>query len=97
MVSAELLQIVKALCTYVLALEHSDAACICAESARGHILLQDDLIVLNVDLKAVLNADVKSSSQFDRDNDSAEFINFSYDSCGLYHDIFLLLSHMLSI
>ena len=81
MLSAELAELCKALGADVLALEDCDSACISAERTRGCVLLENDLIVLYIDLKAVLDTDVKSSSQLDRDNDSAEFVHFSYNSC----------------
>ena len=54
-------------------------------------LFKDNLIVLCVDFDSVLNSKVISSSKFDWQYYSAQFIDFSYDSCR-FHKIKLLIS-----
>lgn len=65
----------------ILALEVDDVVFISAENAVLLEFSEDDGIFLNIDLEGVLFADIKTSAEFDRKNDSSEFIDFTGNSC----------------
>ena len=65
----------------ILALEVDDVVFVSAENAVLSEFLKDNCIVLNIDLKSILFADLKTSAEIDRENDSAEFVNSTGNSC----------------
>lgn len=65
----------------ILALEVNDIVLISAENTVLFIFSENDRILLDIDLKCVLFADIKSSAEFDRKNDSSEFVDLTGDSC----------------
>lgn len=69
------------------ALEIGNLACFTAENAGGLILSEDDGVVFKIDLNTAAGADGQSVSHFDGENDSAQIINFSHDSC-CFHSLF---------
>ena len=54
---------------------------ITTEHTGGSILFQHDRIPIHIDFKCILFRDVQSPPQFDRQNNSAQLIYFSYDPC----------------
>lgn len=65
----------------ILALEVNDVVFIAAENAVLLEFSEDNGIFLNIDLKCVLFADIKTSAEFDRKNDSSEFVDLTGNSC----------------
>ena len=62
---------------------------ITAENASRFIFLQNDFVVVNKDFESVFFVDAEGSSQFDWQYDTAQFVNFSNDTCR-FHVPFLL-------
>ena len=65
----------------ILALEVNDVVFVAAENAVLLEFSEDNGIFLNIDLQSVLFANIKTSAEFDRENDSSEFIDFTGNSC----------------
>ena len=86
------LQGLNALRANVFSTEHNDILCVVAENAGRLILFQNDRSSVHVDLQGILFGDVQGAAQFDRENNTAQLIDFSYDSGRLHFTIpFFLL------
>jgi len=74
-----------------LALVFNDVSAFAAENAVGLVLFQNNAVALNVYLNGILFGKVESSSHFDGENDSSQFVELANDSGG-FHFCYLLLS-----
>ena len=52
-----------------------------AEDTGGLIFLQNDTVPVNIDLERILIVDVKCFAQFRRNDDTAEIVDWTDDSC----------------
>lgn len=64
-----------------LSLEYRNIVGISAEYAGGLILFKNDLIIVYKNLNGVLCLNVKCIADFDREYDSSELVDFSYNAC----------------
>ena len=62
-------------------LELYNAVSLTAENAGSPELFKNDLIVIRIDLNCILNSEVISSSELDRQYDPSEFVDLSYNTC----------------
>ena len=74
--------------TDVFAFEFGNAVGASAEDAGGFVFSEHNRVIVNVYFKGVFFLDVEGTAKFDRENDSSEFVNFSYNTGG-FHKILL--------
>lgn len=77
----------------ILSLEIDDVIFVSAENAALLEFSENNGIFFNIDLKSVLFADIKTSAELDRKNDSSEFIDFTGNSC-CFHSNNLSFLHL---
>ena len=70
--------------TDVLALEDGNLLGAVTEDAGGLILLQHDGGTINIDLQGILFCNVQGAAQFDREDDTPQFVNPSDNTCGFH-------------
>jgi len=78
---SELLHAVRA---DVLASVVFDISAVAAEDAGRLILLENNGFAIDIDFDSVLLCDVERAAQFDGQNDSAELVDLSDDTCGFH-------------
>ena len=77
-------QLLQAGGTDVFALEVGDLFGAVTEDAGGLILLEHDGGAINVDLQRILLCDVQGAAQFDREDDSPQFVDPADNTCGFH-------------
>ena len=77
LLSRELIQAIPA---HALALVDLNVRGVPAEDACRLVLPEDDAFTVNIYLEGVLLTDIQSSTQFDRDNYSAQFVHFTHNT-----------------
>ena len=70
--------------TDVLALEDGDLLGAVAEDTGGLILLEHDGGAINIDLQGILLCDVQGAAQFDREDDTPQFVDPTDDASGFH-------------
>ena len=80
-----LLELIQTICADAFAVEEDNVVCIVAEDTSRMIFLKDDAIIVCKNFNGIFYLDVHGFSDFDRQNDSTQFINFSDHSCGFHN------------
>ena len=70
--------------TDVLALEDGNLLGAVAEDTGGLILLEHDGGAINIDLQGILLCDVQGAAQFDREDDTPQFVDPTDDASGFH-------------
>lgn len=67
--------------TNVLPFVVDDVFCVSAEDASRFVFFQYDVASVYKNLQRVLDVDVQGPPKLDGDDDSAQFVNLSYNAC----------------
>jgi hypothetical protein len=74
----------QALFAEVFALKIDRYCSVAAEYAGGLVFTKNNAVTFSEDFQAVLVFDFKTTPEFNRDHESAEVVQFSYDADGFY-------------
>ena len=65
-------------------LVHNYIVSVSAENAAGQVLLKNDLITVYINFNITVDVDAEGAAKLYRENDTAEVVNFSYDTGGFH-------------
>ena len=65
----------------ILSMDRTDVFCVSAENTCRFVLFQHYIILINKYFDRIVDAYIEIAPELDGDNNSSEFVHFSYDAC----------------